>query len=409
MRAAPPLTPHAPIAGREAKASSGPKAAPSGNMRPPADRATRIDGAFEAFFTPPPEGTIRLTVGEPDFPTPKAVVERAKQALDAGDTHYVPTAGKRALVEAIAAKLKQENGLDYDPSQVTVTVGAKEAILDAALTLLDAGDELLVPAPCWHSYAAIAAIADAGDVPVPVRDDNFHPDLEAMKAAVTPRTKAILVNSPNNPTGAVYEKSELQGIVDLAVEHDLFIISDEIYEHLVFGGRRHVAVASLPGAFERTVTVNGFSKAFAMTGWRLGYSAAPPELAKLMRRIHMHAVTHPSSFEHDAAVVALTQCHGEVKAMAEEYDRRRRVVHEGLAAVPGWRCPEPEGAFYAFPDIRGTGLSSAGAYEKLLAAGVQVIPGHLFPRGEGFLRVSYAADLRLLEEACARARRAFEP
>lgn len=376
-------------------------------MRPPAERATRIDGAFEAFFTPPPEGTIRLTVGEPDFPTPRAVVERAKQALDAGDTHYVPTAGKRALVEAIASKLKQENGLDYDPGQVTVTVGAKEAILDAALALLDPGDELLVPAPCWHSYAAIAAIAGARDVPVPVADDNFHPDLEALKAAVTPRTKAVLLNSPNNPTGAVYTQGELKAVVDLAVDHDLYLISDEIYEHLVFGGRRHVAVASLPGAFERTVTVNGFSKAFAMTGWRLGYTAAPPELATLMRRIHMHSVTHPSSFEHDAAVVALTQCHDDVKAMVAEYDRRRRVVHEGLAAVPGWRCPEPEGAFYAFPDIRGTGLTSQGAYRKALEAGVQFIPGDLFPRGEGFVRVSYAAQMGLLREACNRLQAAF--
>jgi aspartate aminotransferase len=376
-------------------------------MPSPAKRARSIDGSFEAFFTPPPEGTIRLTLGEPDFATPRAIVERAKQSLDAGDTHYVPTAGKRALVEAVAAKLKRENGLDYDPSCITVTVGAKEGILDAALALLDPGDELLIPAPCWHSYGAIATIAGARDVPAPTRDDNFHPDLEALKAAVTPRTKAILVNSPNNPTGAVYEKHELQAIVDLAVDRDLYLISDEIYEHLVYGGRRHHAVASLSGAFDRTVTVNGFSKAFAMTGWRMGYTAAPPELAKLMRRIHMHTVTHPSSFQHDAAVVALTQCGADVRAMVEEYERRRQVVHAALAGVAGWKCAEPEGAFYAFPDIRGTGLTSAAVYEKLLAAGVQVIPGHLFPRGEGFLRVSYAAQVSLLKTAGQRIRQVF--
>jgi len=375
----------------------------------PAKRSLAIDGSFEAFFTPPPEGTIRLTVGEPDFPTPRAVVERAKQALDAGDTHYVPTAGKRALVEAVAAKLKAENGLDYDPGSITVTVGAKEAILDAALVLLDPGDELLVPAPCWHSYAAIAAIAGARAVPVPVRDGDFHPDTGALQAAATPRAKAILVNSPNNPTGAVYAKAELQAIVDLAADRDLYLISDEIYEHLVYGGRRHYAVASLPGAFERTVTVNGFSKAFAMTGWRMGYAAAPPDLAKLIRRIHMHAVTHPSSFQHDAAVVALTQCRPDVDAMVAEYDRRRRALHEALSKVPGWRCAEPEGAFYAFPDIRGTGLSSQAVYARLLAAGVQVIPGHLFPGGEGFLRVSYAAEMPLLAAAAARIEAAFSP
>jgi aspartate aminotransferase len=350
---------------------------------------------------------VRLTVGEPDFPTPRPVVEAAKADLDAGDTHYVATAGKEVLLAAIQQKLKHDNNLDYALDEITVTVGAKEALFDASLGLLNPGDEVLVPAPYWPSYDAIAAFAGARAVPVRTEPSASHLDLEALKRAVTKRTKAILVNSPNNPTGAVFTEGELRAVVDLAADKDLFLISDEIYEHMVYGGRRHFAVASFPGAFERTVTINGFSKAFAMTGWRLGYTAAPKALAVPMRRIHMHAVTHPSSFEHRAASIALTQCADSVRVMVEEYDRRRRLLFAALNKVAGWRCPEPEGAFYAFPDIRGTGLTSQQVYDKLLAAGVQVIPGHLFPQGEGSLRLSYATSQENLKTASERIERAF--
>ncbi|HKZ60014.1 MAG TPA: pyridoxal phosphate-dependent aminotransferase [Candidatus Thermoplasmatota archaeon] len=373
----------------------------------PANRNANISAGFESFFKGAPPGCIRLTVGEPDFPTPREVVEAAKADLDAGDTHYVPTAGKDVLLIAIQAKLKADNALDYGLDEITVTVGAKEALVDASLALLDPGDEVLVPAPYWPSYDAIAAFAGARTVAVPTEAGARHLDLEALKAAASPRTKAVLVNSPNNPTGAVYAREELKALVDLACDRDLFIFSDEIYEHMVYGGRRHFALAAFPGAFERTVTVNGFSKAFAMTGWRLGYTAAPRALAVPMRRVHMHAVTHPSSFEHRAAAVALTRCGESVRAMVAEYDRRRKLIHERLDRVRGWRCPEPEGAFYAFPDIRGTGLTSSAVFERLLEAGVQVIPGHLFPGGEGALRLSYATSTENLETAAARIERAF--
>ncbi len=311
------------------------------------------------------------------------------------------------LLSAIQQKLKRDNGLEYGMDEITVTVGAKEALVDASLALLDPGDEALIPAPYWPSYDAIAAFAGARPVAVPNEPLAQHLDLEALKGAANGRTKAILVNSPNNPTGAVYSKDELKAVADLSVDKDLYIISDEIYEHMVYGGRKHYAIASFPGAFERTVTINGFSKAFAMTGWRLGYTAAPRELAVPMRRIHMHAVTHPAAFEHRAAAVALTECGASVRAMVEEYDRRRQVVHGALNRVSGWRCPEPEGAFYAFPDIRGTSLTSEQVFERLLAAGVQVIPGHLFPKGEGSLRLSYATSLENLKTAAERMESAF--
>ena len=374
-----------------------------------AERNSAIPAGFESFFKGAPPGCIRLTVGEPDFPTPREVVEAAKQDLDAGDTHYVATGGKEVLVRAIQEKLKRENHLDYTLDEITVTVGAKEALVDASLALLNPGDEVLIPAPYWPSYDPICVYAGARAVPFGLEPNHYHPDLEAMKSAVTKRTKAILINSPNNPTGAAYGRLELKAMVDLAVDRDLYLISDEIYEHMIYGGRSHFAVASFPGAFERTVTINGFSKAFAMTGWRFGYTAAPKELAVPMRRIHMHAVTHPASFAHRAASVALTQCAGSVRTMVEEYDRRRKFLAKELNAVPGWRLPEPEGAFYAFPDVRKTGLSSAQVYDKLLAAGVQVIPGHLFPRGEGYLRISYATSMKDLQTASERIKKTFAP
>jgi aspartate/methionine/tyrosine aminotransferase len=373
----------------------------------PAKRNSSVPAGFESFFGGAPEGCIRLTVGEPDFPTPPEVVAAAKEDLDAGDTHYVATAGKQVLLEAIQKKLKAENGLSYALPEITVTVGAKEALVDAVLATVDPGDEVLVPAPYWPSYDAMVALAGGRVVPVLTDPRAFHPDLEAFKHAITPRSKAIIVNSPNNPTGAVYTKAELQGLVDLAVDHDLFLISDEIYEHMAYGGRKHYAVAALTGAFERTITINGFSKAFAMTGWRLGYMAAPKDMATAMRRIHMHAVTHPASFEHRAAAIALTQCGESVRAMVAEYDARRKIVHARLNETPGWRCPDPEGAFYVFPEIRATGLNSTQVYDKLLQAGVQVMPGHLFPLGEGFLRLSYATSRPNLETATDRIKKAF--
>ncbi|HEX9709648.1 MAG TPA: pyridoxal phosphate-dependent aminotransferase [Candidatus Thermoplasmatota archaeon] len=372
-----------------------------------AARSTSLPPGFHGFFAPPHDDTVHLTLGESDFNTPQRVIDAAVEDLKADDTFYIAPEGKSVLREAIAEKLARENHVRYDMSEVTVTVGAKEGIFNAALALLDPGDEILITAPHWHSYDPIVDFASAKAVPVPFRPENYHPDPEAMKHRVGRRTKAVLVNTPNNPSGAVYTRDELKAIVDLAVDHDLFIISDEIYEYMVYDGREHVSIASLPGAFDRTVTVNGFSKCFAMTGWRMGYTAAPKWIAHPMRFVHMHAVTHPSSFLHRAGAVALRECRGEATAMVAKFDERRRFLHGALQGIRGWRLPPAEGAFYLFPDIRGTGLTSLQVKQKLLAAGVEVVEGTIFPRGEGYIRISYAASLESLRKAAGRIESAF--
>jgi aminotransferase len=376
-------------------------------MPPLAKRSTSLPPGFHGFFAPPHDDVVRLTLGESDLHTPRRVIEAAVEDLQHDDTFYVTPEGKTVLREAIAEKLQRENGLTYDPSEVTVTVGSKEGIFNAALALLDPGDEILITAPHWHSYEPIADFASAKAVPVPFDPQTYHTDAEAMAARLSRRTKAILVNTPNNPTGAVYTKDELKAIVDLAVDRDLFLISDEIYEYMVYDGRKHVSIATLPGAFDRTVTVNGFSKCYSMTGWRMGYTAAPRWIAHPMRYVHMHSVTHPSSFLHRAGAVALRECRGEAQAMAEKFDERRKFLYGRLKDIKGWHLPRPEGAFYLFPDIRGTGLTSADAKAKLLAAGVEVVPGTIFPRGEGYLRISYAASLESLGKAADRIESVF--
>lgn len=372
-----------------------------------AKRSTSLPPGFHGFFAPPNDDVVHLTLGESDFKTPRRVIEAAVEDLQHDDTFYVPPEGKTVLREAIVEKLARENHLEYDPSEVTVTVGSKEGIFNAALALLDPGDEILITAPHWHSYEPIADFASARAVPVPFDPETYHPDPEGMAQRVTRRTKAILVNTPNNPTGMVYTRDELKAIVDLAVDRDLFIISDEIYEHMVYDGREHVSTAALPGAFDRTVTVNGFSKCYAMTGWRMGYTAAPKWIAHPMRHVHMHSVTHPSSFLHRAGAVALRECRVEADEMVATFDRRRTFLYDRLKDIKGWRTPRPEGAFYLFPDIRGTGLKSADVGAKLLAGGVEVVEGTIFPRGEGHIRISYAASLERLRLAADRIEATF--
>lgn len=372
-----------------------------------AKRSTSLPPSFHGFFAPPQDDVVRLTLGESDLHTPRRVIEAAVQDLQHDDTFYVTPEGKTVLREAIAEKLKRDNGLTYDPSEITVTVGSKEGIFNAALALLDPGDEILITAPHWHSYEPIADFASAKAVPVPFDDQTYHPDADRMAARVTRRTKAVLVNTPNNPTGAVYTRDELKAIVDLAVDRDLFIISDEIYETMVYDGREHISIATLPGAFDRTVTVNGFSKCYSMTGWRMGFTAAPRWIAHPMRYVHMHSVTHPSSFLHRAGAVALRECRGEARSMAEKFDERRKFLYGRLKDIKGWRLPRPEGAFYLFPDIRGTGLTSREVKEKLLEGGVEVVEGTIFPRGEGFVRISYAAPLEALGKAADRIEAVF--
>ncbi len=350
-----------------------------------------VGKGFYGLFGPPPASVIRFTVGEPDFDTPEPIKRAAMAALEKGDTHYVDSDGRMNLREAIAAKLRADNAIPADPKDVIVTVGGKEAIFDAILTVTDVGDEVIIPSPAWPSYDAMVAIAGGRPVPIRLRMDDYHPDIEAIKAAISSTTKAIILNSPCNPTGAVFTMDEFKAIADLAVDHDLVVVSDEVYEYMVYGGRRHISIATLPGMQDRTVTVNAFSKAYAMTGWRIGYMHATGDLIGSAKLVHMHATTCAVSFGYEAALVALKECRPHLERMVKEYDRRRTMVRDGLNSIPGFNCPEPEGAFYAFVDVSGLGMPTRDLSKLLFKeANVMIIPGADFTFGEGFLRFSYA-------------------
>lgn len=348
---------------------------------------------------------IDLGGGDPDFPTPAHIVQAAAEAMEAGDTHYVASAGIIELRREIARKLLVENKVEYSPDEIVVTPGGKPAVYSAIMTLIDEGDEVLILDPGWVSYVPEVVIAQGKPVNVPLSaEDNFALTDERIRPYITPRTRAVILCTPNNPTGRVATRAELETVAQLAQEHNLVVFSDEIYEKLIYDGREHISIASLPGMRERTVTLNGFSKAYAMTGWRLGYLAAPAPIVRQMLKLYSHSLTCAASFSQRGAVAALTGPQEAIGQMVVAYDRRRRFVTEGLNAIPGVRCALPEGAFYSLPDIRGTGLTSAACAELLLEqGGVAVTPGSAFgPAGEGFIRLSYATSDELLHSAIER-------
>jgi aspartate/methionine/tyrosine aminotransferase len=359
-------------------------------------------------------GAISLAVGEPDFPTPAHIVEAGQRALDEGWTRYSPNAGYRELRQAIAHKLRAVNGLDVDPeTQVFVTVGAMEALMLTFLVALDPGDEVLVTDPCYTNY--VSQIALAGAVPVFVPTDPAHgylPAAEAVEAAVTPRTRAILVNSPANPTGAVYPRDLLHAVAEIAVRRDLLLVSDEAYEALVYGDIRHVSPGAFPGLADRTVSIYSFSKEYAMTGWRVGYLTGPAPMLKVMATVQEQVASCVNAATQRAALAALAGPPGCVEAMRRAYERRRDLVVARLNQMPGVVCPRPDGAFYVFPDVRAITTDTLALAERLLFEHkVVVSPGEAFgPRSAGFLRISYAsseadlsAGLDRLEAGLARA------
>jgi aspartate aminotransferase len=350
---------------------------------------------------------LDLGGGEPDFATAGHVVEAATAALHDGFTHYTSSRGLPELRAAIAAKLARDNGMAVDPdTDVIVTPSAKHALFVALMTVLDPGDELIVPAPAWVSYASMARLAGARPVPAELRaTDGFRLTREVLERAVTPRSRALLINTPNNPTGRVLTRAELTDIAAFAAEHDLVLIADEIYEKIIFDGREHVSVATLPGCAERTLTVNGFSKGYAMTGWRLGYLAGPPGLVGAALKVQEHTVSCASSFVQRAGTVALTGPQDVVRDMVDEYAVRRARTVTDLNALPGLDCAAPDGAFYVFPSIRGTGFERSAEFaEWLLAeAAVVVTPGSAFgPGGEGHVRLSLATAPEVIKEAVDR-------
>lgn len=358
------------------------------------------------------ERVINLSAGEPDFPTPRHVCAAAVAAIEAGFTRYTPAAGIAELRRAIADKHQRDNGVAYAEDEIVVSSGGKHALFNAFMAICDPGDQVIIPAPYWVSYPEMVRLA--GGEPVIVEtgpETGFKLTPEALRRALGPRSRAVVVNSPNNPTGAVYTREELDALAAVAAEADLWIVTDELYEHLIYEGE-HVSIAALrPEYRQRTILINGVSKAYAMTGWRIGWAAAPRPVAKAMAAIQSQATSAVNSIAQKAAVAALTGPQDDVAAMREEYRRRRDLLVEGLSNLPGIAVERPAGAFYVYPSVRGLlGREIGGrrvdddvalAEVLLEAARIAVVPGTAFGT-PGYLRLSYATARSDLEEALRR-------
>ncbi len=347
---------------------------------------------------------ISLGIGEPDFVTPPPIIEAGIRALNAGETHYTSNAGILELRQAVAEYIQGKYGVTYDAKgEVIITVGVSEALYLTMTALLNPGEEVIVPTPCFVSYQAEVILAGGVPVELPTYVQNgFQVTPDDLRAAITPRTKAILLGYPNNPTGAVYTREVLEEIARIAEEHDLVVISDELYDQLVYGVQ-HVCFPSLPGMRERTILLGGFSKNYAMTGWRAGFACGPEEIIKGLVRIHQYTIMSAPTMSQMAALEALKNGHEYVIKMRDEYDRRRKLIVNGLNSL-GLPTFEPKGAFYAFPNIAVTGMDDETFAQKLLEEErVACVPGSSFGAGgEGYVRCSYATSYEKLEEALRR-------
>jgi aminotransferase len=350
------------------------------------------------------DGVISLGVGEPDFVTPEAFARAAFQAVARGETHYTSNYGLPELRRAVARHLERLYGVRYDPdSEVVITVGVSEGLLLAAHALLDPGDELLCPDPYYVAYQPVCVLAGGTFVPVPTDMENeFRLRAEDLAARITPRSKALLLGYPSNPTGAQMSRDDLLAIARVVEEHDLVVIADEIYDRLSYD-LPHTCFASLPGMRQRTVLLGGFSKAYALTGWRVGWACAPAPILEAMMKVHQYVIMSAPTPSQYAALAALTEGEEESRRMIEDFDRRRHLVMAALQGM-GLPCPPPQGAFYAFPSVRSTGLDDVEFAHRLLQEEkVAVIPGSAFgERGRGHVRICYAAPLPHLEEALQR-------
>jgi aminotransferase len=389
------------------------------------ERSTLLDRALsQRVRSVPPSGirrffeiaatmsdVISLGVGEPDFDTPRRIVEAGVESLREGRTHYTSNYGTIELRRALADHLERRYGLDYDPaSELLITVGASEAVDLALRATCDPGDEVILHEPSYVAYVPAIVFAGGRVVQVPTRfEDDFALDPAAVEAAITPRTKALFLGYPCNPTGAVLPPAVQDELARIAVRHDLLVYSDEIYDRLAYSTYRHRPMSTLPGMRDRTILMGGFSKAYAMTGWRVGWLAAPASIIEGILKVHQYTIMSAPTTAQDAALVALTEGEPDVERMLAEYDRRRRLVVDGFNGL-GLETFEPRGAFYAFPRITSTGLDSASFAEQLLEEEhVAVIPGTAFgPSGEGHVRACYAASYEQLQEALVRIGRFVE-
>ncbi len=337
--------------------------------------------------------------GEPDFDTPAHIKAAAASALERGETKYAPSAGVAALCKAISEKIERENNLKYAPGQIIVSAGAKHSLFNVIMAVCDEGDEVILPGPYWLSYPEMVRVSGARTVVLPTTEaTDFKVTARQVEQAITPASKAIIINSPCNPTGVAYTGDELRAIAEVAVQHGLYIIADEIYEKLIYDGMKHVSVGSLSDAvLRKTVTVNGFSKAYAMTGWRLGYCAGPADVMAAVDAFQSHSTSAPCTFAQFGAIEALRGSQECVAVMLAEFCRRRDRLYERMCAIPGVKCVRPTGAFYVLPNISALGLGSVEFCERLLEEqGVAVVPGISFG-SDAHVRLSYACSMANIE------------
>lgn len=345
-----------------------------------------------------------FSAGEPDFDTPAHIKAAAAKALDEGKTKYGPAAGEPKLREAIARKLKTDNGLDYKPENVIVTNGGKHSLYDLVVALIDPGDEVIIPAPYWLSYPEMVTLVGGVSKIVPTdASTGYKITPEQLRQAITPKTKLFILNSPSNPTGMVYTPDEIKALAEVIVDADIFVVSDEIYEKILYDGAEHISIGSLgKEIFDRTLISNGFAKAYSMTGWRIGYLAGPVEIIKAASSIQGHSTSNVCTFAQYGAIAALEGSQDCVEEMRQAFAKRRQVMLDRINAIPGLSCPKPDGAFYLFPDISKTGLKSLEFCDALLEEHqVAVIPGIAFGADDN-IRLSYATDLATIEKGLDR-------
>lgn len=357
------------------------------------------------------ENVIHLEIGRPDFDTPEYIKTACKKSIDAGNVFYTANMGTVELRTAIAEKLEKQNHVTYDPmTEILVSVGLSEAIFDVLSVILEQGDEILVPDPVWMNYINLPKFMGAEPITYSLKEENdYQIDIDEIRAKITEKTKALILISPNNPTGGILKKETLEKLAQIAKEKGIYVMADEVYERIIFDGEKHFSIASFQGMKERTITLNGFSKAYSMTGWRLGYVAAPKEIIAAANKVHQHLVTCAPSFVQAAGVIALREEKDEVENMVKEYQRRRDYLVDAINKIPGLSCNVPKGAFYLFVNVRKYHKSSEEIANYLLEeAKVALVPGSVFGKlGEGYIRLSYASSYENLVEAVARITKAL--
>jgi aspartate aminotransferase len=352
---------------------------------------------------------VNFAAGEPDFDTPEFIKEAAVKAIQGGFTKYTPSSGSEDLRVAISDKFKRDNNLEYKPSQIVVGCGAKHSIFNAVMVLCDAGEEVLIPSPYWVSYPEMVKVAGAVPRYLPARKENdFKVTARELQGAITRNTKLLILNSPSNPTGAVYSRKELEAIAEVCVRNNIYVISDDIYEKLLYSDEPYTSIASLgKDIFDRTITINGVSKAYSMTGWRIGYAAGPAEVMNYMKNLQDHSTSNPTSISQKAALAALKAPETGVQAMREEFRKRRDLMMSLVAAVPGVSFIKPEGAFYLFCDFSKYGRCADIAQRILNDVNVAVIPGDGFG-AEGFLRLTFSTSQERISEGVSRIKQWIE-